>query len=154
MSIRAMARLQSSPTTRRCSFSIHGANNFPFRKEPATSTALPDETNDVAYLDALHDSVMSLALPTFDLAIYLAGADPFVGDTLGRLALSKEGWRSRAIAWCLLPAQMRVCPSPWSWQVATQSRSKTSLTSTSTRCDWRARCTSASGKDTAVAAHG
>ena len=77
-------------------FSIHGANNFPFRKESGDlDVALPDETNDVAYLDALQDSVMSLALPTFDLAIYLAGADPFVGDTLGRLALSKEGLAAR-----------------------------------------------------------
>ena len=37
----------------------------------------------------------SLALTCADLAIYLAGADPFVGDTLGRLALSQEGLAAR-----------------------------------------------------------
>jgi acetoin utilization deacetylase AcuC-like enzyme len=30
-----------------------------------------------------------------DLAIYVAGADPFVGDKLGRLALSKAGLAER-----------------------------------------------------------
>ncbi len=77
-------------------FSIHGANNFPFRKETSDlDVALPDDTEDQPYLEALHDSLHSLALPQFDLAIYLAGADPFVGDTLGRLALSKGGLAMR-----------------------------------------------------------
>ena len=77
-------------------FSIHGANNFPFRKETSDlDIALPDDTEDRPYLKALQESLHSLALPQFDLAIYLAGADPFVGDTLGRLALSKGGLAMR-----------------------------------------------------------
>ena len=77
-------------------FSIHGANNFPFRKETSDlDVALPDDTGDDDYLAALQESLDRLALPAFDLAIYLAGADPFVGDTLGRLALSKEGLAAR-----------------------------------------------------------
>jgi len=31
----------------------------------------------------------------FDIAFYLAGADPWEGDRLGRLALTKEGLRQR-----------------------------------------------------------
>jgi acetoin utilization deacetylase AcuC-like enzyme len=50
----------------------------------------------VDYLDALEIGLeRSLALACADLAIYLAGADPFVNDTLGRLALSKDGLAAR-----------------------------------------------------------
>jgi acetoin utilization deacetylase AcuC-like enzyme len=78
-------------------FSIHGAKNFPFRKEQSDlDIELDDEADDEAYLAALerglHES-FERARP--DLAIYLAGADPFVGDTLGRLAVSKNGLAER-----------------------------------------------------------
>ena len=77
-------------------YSIHGANNFPFRKEASDlDVALPDGADDSVYLKALFDSVHSLALREYDLAIYLAGADPYVNDTLGRLALSKIGLATR-----------------------------------------------------------
>jgi len=77
-------------------FSIHGANNFPFHKEASDlDVALPDGTGDDDYLAALQASLARLDLPAFDLAIYLAGADPFVGDTLGRLSLSKRGLAER-----------------------------------------------------------
>ena len=53
-------------------------------------------TGDARYLQAL-DEALEFALersrPYF--AFYLAGADPWVGDRLGRLALSKEGLRRR-----------------------------------------------------------
>ena len=78
-------------------FSIHGAKNFPFHKEHSDlDIALDDETGDEAYLEAL-----AKALPIVtdrsrpDLAIYLAGADPYFDDTLGRLALTKEGLLER-----------------------------------------------------------
>lgn len=78
-------------------FSIHGANNFPFRK--ATSDldiALDDHTGDAAYLAELERGITyALTHAQADLAIYLAGADPFVGDKLGRLALSKAGLAAR-----------------------------------------------------------
>ena len=78
-------------------FSIHGANNFPFTKELSDlDIELADGTGDEAYLDALRqglDTTLGRARP--DLAIYLAGADPYEGDRLGRLALSKDGLRQR-----------------------------------------------------------
>ncbi|MEY2613485.1 MAG: Acetoin utilization protein AcuC, partial [Planctomycetota bacterium] len=48
------------------------------------------------YLSALEQALAQVfdAGP-YDLAIYLAGADPFVGDRLGKLALTKEGLRMR-----------------------------------------------------------
>jgi acetoin utilization deacetylase AcuC-like enzyme len=78
-------------------FSIHGANNFPFHKERSDlDIELPDGTGDAAYLDALDAGVRrALALANADLAIYLAGADPFVGDRLGRMALTMAGLEAR-----------------------------------------------------------
>jgi acetoin utilization deacetylase AcuC-like enzyme len=78
-------------------FSIHGAKNFPLHKEHSDlDVNLPDGTGDADYLDALEIGLeRSLALACADLAIYLAGADPFVHDTLGRLALSKDGLAAR-----------------------------------------------------------
>lgn len=78
-------------------FSIHGARNFPFQKELSNlDIELEDGTGDEAYLDALHTGVKrALALAKADLAIYLAGADPYGGDLLGRLALSKAGLAER-----------------------------------------------------------
>jgi len=78
-------------------FSIHGARNFPFRKQCSDlDIALEDGTDDAAYLEALRSGVIeSLTRSEPDLVIYLAGADPFVGDRLGRLALSKEGLAAR-----------------------------------------------------------
>lgn len=78
-------------------FSIHGARNFPFHKEESDlDIALEDDTGDEEYLAQLESGVrQALERSQADLAIYLAGADPFVGDRLGRLALSKEGLAAR-----------------------------------------------------------
>ena len=78
-------------------FSIHGAKNFPFRKESSDlDISLPDKTEDAAYLQALEKGVReAIERANADLAIYLSGADPFSGDRLGRLSLSKEGLASR-----------------------------------------------------------
>jgi acetoin utilization deacetylase AcuC-like enzyme len=78
-------------------FSIHGAKNFPLHKERSDlDLELPDGTADGDYLDALEIGVeRALAMACADLAIYLAGADPYVGDTLGRLALTKDGLAGR-----------------------------------------------------------
>ena len=78
-------------------FSIHGARNFPFAKERSDlDIELPDGCTDAAYLLRLDeglDTAFDLARP--DLVIYLAGADPYVNDRLGRLALSLEGLAER-----------------------------------------------------------
>lgn len=78
-------------------FSIHAANNFPFDKEASDlDIELPDGTGDRAYLRALEQGVChALSAAQADLAIYLAGADPFEGDRLGRLELTKSGLAAR-----------------------------------------------------------
>jgi acetoin utilization deacetylase AcuC-like enzyme len=78
-------------------FSIHGARNFPFRKERSDlDIELEDGTEDSAYLEALRAGVRrTLELAQADLVIYLAGADPYVGDQFGRLALSRAGLAER-----------------------------------------------------------
>jgi acetoin utilization deacetylase AcuC-like enzyme len=78
-------------------FSMHGARNFPFRKERSRrDVELDDRTGDAAYLALLDrhlDDVLDEA--GADLAFYLAGSDPYVGDRFGRLALSMDGLRAR-----------------------------------------------------------
>jgi acetoin utilization deacetylase AcuC-like enzyme len=78
-------------------FSIHGANNFPFAKEPGDlDIELPDGTGDREYLAALERGlVTALERAAADLALYLAGADPYLDDRLGRLALTKQGLLDR-----------------------------------------------------------
>lgn len=78
-------------------FSIHGARNFPFHKEPGDlDIGLEDGAGDEEYLQALERGLaQALALARADIAIYLAGADPHEGDRLGRLALSKAGLAAR-----------------------------------------------------------
>jgi acetoin utilization deacetylase AcuC-like enzyme len=85
------AILADDPTV--FTFSIHGARNFPFHKEPSDlDIELEDGTEDAVYLEALQAGLeRALELANADLALYLAGADPYAGDQLGRLALSKEG---------------------------------------------------------------
>lgn len=78
-------------------FSVHGQKNFPFRKESSDlDIGLPDGTGDLAYLEALEQGLLELK-QLFDpeLIIYLAGADPYEGDRLGRLSLTFEGLKSR-----------------------------------------------------------
>jgi acetoin utilization deacetylase AcuC-like enzyme len=77
--------------------SLHGRRNFPFRKAASRlDVELDDGTGDDAYLRTLAVALpLALADAPFDLAIYLAGADPFEGDRLGRLALTKAGLAQR-----------------------------------------------------------
>lgn len=77
-------------------FSIHGEKNFPARKQRSDlDLGLPDDTGDDAYLAALAGALPQVLATQPQLVIYLAGADPFVGDRLGRLALSKAGLLAR-----------------------------------------------------------
>jgi acetoin utilization deacetylase AcuC-like enzyme len=80
--------------------SLHGARNFPFRKEASDlDVELPDGCTDGPYLDALDDALeRALALHSDSppgLAFYLAGADPHENDRLGRLKVSAEGLAER-----------------------------------------------------------
>lgn len=78
-------------------FSIHCAKNFPVRKYPShLDIDLDEGTDDAVYLERLQyalDRVMKHG--PYDLAIYLAGADPFEGDRLGKLRLTKRGLLDR-----------------------------------------------------------
>jgi len=78
-------------------FSIHGANNFPFRKETSDlDIELADGTGDIAYEQALVRGLrQSFATNSPQLVIYLAGADPFEDDKLGKLKLTKAGLKHR-----------------------------------------------------------
>jgi acetoin utilization deacetylase AcuC-like enzyme len=78
-------------------FSIHGARNFPFPKEASDlDIGLADGTRDEEYLWHLErglDETLERSRP--QLAIYLAGADPYEDDRLGRLSLTKQGLARR-----------------------------------------------------------
>ena len=78
-------------------FSIHGAKNFPFNKEESDLDApLPDGTGDTEFLQTLEEGLeTALDAADAELAIYLAGADPFEGDRLGRLCVTKSGLAER-----------------------------------------------------------
>lgn len=89
------AIFQSDPAV--FTFSIHGARNFPFRRERSSlDVELPDGADDGVYLAALELHLPEL-LDRFqpELVIYLAGADPFHDDRFGRMALSKDGLVAR-----------------------------------------------------------
>lgn len=78
-------------------FSIHGERNFPHRKYPSDiDIGLQDNTNDTDYLAMVEEGVArALFLADADLAIYQSGADPFIGDRLGKLAITKAGLAKR-----------------------------------------------------------
>jgi acetoin utilization deacetylase AcuC-like enzyme len=78
-------------------FSMHGGKNYPFHKVAGTlDVELADGTGDDVYLAALHESLPRvLAAASPDLVVYIAGADPFEGDRLGRLALTFDGLARR-----------------------------------------------------------
>lgn len=77
--------------------SMHGEHNYPFDKACSDlDVALPDGTGDRDYLAGL-DSALSEMFARFapELLIFLAGADPYEGDRLGRLRLSMAGLAAR-----------------------------------------------------------
>jgi acetoin utilization deacetylase AcuC-like enzyme len=77
--------------------SIHGERNFPFRKEAShLDVGLVDGCGDDEYLAAL-DRALDVMRARFEpqFIFYLAGADPYRGDRLGRLDLSTAGLAAR-----------------------------------------------------------
>jgi len=78
-------------------FSMHGEKNYPFQREISTlDVELPDGSADQLYLRVLAEHlepVLEQSSP--DIVFYLAGADPYVHDRLGRLALQRGGLRAR-----------------------------------------------------------
>ena len=77
--------------------SLHGAKNFPFRKETSDlDIVFDDGAGDDEYLAAL-DAHLPAMLDAHDpgVVFYLAGADPYEGDRLGRLKLTIAGLQRR-----------------------------------------------------------
>ena len=77
--------------------SVHGARNFPLRKHPGDlDIGLEDGADDSTYLAAV-DAALDGALGAVraDLLLYIAGADPYAGDRLGRLSVSRAGLLER-----------------------------------------------------------
>jgi acetoin utilization deacetylase AcuC-like enzyme len=74
-------------------FSMHAAKNYPFRKVASDCDIdLADATADDEYLETLApalDHISAVARP--DVVFYTSGADAHINDSIGRLALSKEG---------------------------------------------------------------
>jgi acetoin utilization deacetylase AcuC-like enzyme len=78
-------------------FSMHGASNYPMKKEKSDlDIGLPDGTGDKSYLNELQKHLHTLIdsiRPEF--IIYQCGVDVLQTDKLGRLALSLNGCKER-----------------------------------------------------------
>lgn len=79
------------------SFSMHCEKNFPFRKTQGDlDVSLPPDTGDDDFLRALLMGLETIEQQFEpDLVFYLAGADPYEGDRLGQLQVSKTGLSQR-----------------------------------------------------------
>lgn len=76
--------------------SLHGQNNFPFRKQQSTiDIALPDHTTDAQYLEALEPALERAFAHNPDFVFYQSGVDTLKEDTLGKLDLTLAGLRTR-----------------------------------------------------------
>ena len=77
-------------------FSLHGRNNYPFRKVPSSlDIGLEDGADDDSYLSALAVGLKAVFAFEPELVLYLAGVDPLDTDRLGRLAVSMDGLARR-----------------------------------------------------------
>lgn len=78
-------------------FSMHGANNFPYRKEKSDlDVPLPDGMEDEAFLSLVQQHVPRLIEQQKpDFIFYLSGVDVLASDKLGKLALSRAGCKER-----------------------------------------------------------
>lgn len=76
--------------------SIHGRNNFPFRKQQSrVDVDLPNGTGDAEYLSALRCALPRVVAFAPEIIFYQSGVDALAGDRLGRLALSHHGLEER-----------------------------------------------------------
>jgi acetoin utilization deacetylase AcuC-like enzyme len=78
-------------------FSMHGARNFPFRKQRSSlDVELDDGCEDAEYLALLSRHLpAALDAARADVLFYQGGVDPLAGDALGRLRLTHAGLRAR-----------------------------------------------------------
>lgn len=92
-------------------FSMHGAKNYPLRKEQSDlDVPVPDGITDKAYLDLLKKHLPELIEKVQpDFIFYLAGVDILETDKLGRLGVTREGCKQRD-AFVLNQAQVNNIP--------------------------------------------
>jgi acetoin utilization deacetylase AcuC-like enzyme len=79
------------------SFSMHGANNFPYRKEKSDlDIPLTDGTTGDEFLKILSETLPQLiAQQKPDFIFYLSGVDVLITDKLGKLSLTIEECKQR-----------------------------------------------------------
>ncbi len=76
--------------------SVHGRNNFPFRKQQScVDIDLADGTSDAEYLSSVESVLPRVFAFQPDIVFYQSGVDGLTGDRLGRLALTHEGLKTR-----------------------------------------------------------
>ena len=76
--------------------SIHGRNNFPFRKQQSSiDVDFADGTGDAKYLAELESVLPRVVEFEPEIVFYQSGVDALEGDRLGRLALTCEGLKRR-----------------------------------------------------------
>lgn len=78
-------------------FSMHGAHNYPFRKEKSDlDIALKDGTGDAIYLSLLENTLHTLINQLKpDIAFFLSGVDILETDQFGKLKVTMEGCKRR-----------------------------------------------------------
>ena len=78
-------------------FSMHGAKNYPFRKQASDlDIDLPNDTDDEAYLAILCETLPSLIEQVQpDMLFYQSAVDVLATDKLGKLALTLDGCAKR-----------------------------------------------------------
>lgn len=77
--------------------SVHGANNYPLKKEQSDlDIGVPDGISDADYLEIIDGLVPKLLDEAqADVLFYLSGVDILASDKLGRLGVSKAGCKQR-----------------------------------------------------------
>ncbi len=76
--------------------SLHGENNFPFRKQASSiDIGLRDGAGDEEYLARLREALPLVLRFRPEVVLYQAGVDALAGDRLGRLNLSPGGLLER-----------------------------------------------------------
>jgi acetoin utilization deacetylase AcuC-like enzyme len=77
-------------------FSMHGANNYPlFKAKSRLDIELPDRTTSESYLNILAEKLPAIFRHDPEIVFYLAGADPYEDDKLGKLSLTIAGLKAR-----------------------------------------------------------
>jgi acetoin utilization deacetylase AcuC-like enzyme len=91
-------------------FSMHGADNYPLKKEISDlDIPLKSYTDDAAYLQILQQTLPNLIeTQKPDFVFYQSGVDVLATDKLGKLSLTRQGCRTRDEMVLTLCAQKQI----------------------------------------------